>query len=221
MDKGASQTKNNKIDFGASQDYIKEKGIKNAPKSAKINNVKKIIEQSEKCICKIKCNDKESGTGFFSLIPFPDKTNQLRTLMTNNHVLKKSDIEIGKNIKFSINNGQKTFNILIDDSRKVYTSKKYDITIIELKNEDGIKDDFCLEIDDLIFKENIKEELKEKSIYLLHYPNGAEAEYSQGTIKSIGLDNYTIEHLCDSSPGSSGSPILTLDNNKLIGIHKG
>ena len=36
--------------------------------------------------------DGGSGTGFFSLIPFPDKTMQLRTLMTNSHILKKRDI---------------------------------------------------------------------------------------------------------------------------------
>ena len=73
--------------------------------------------------------------------------------MTNHHILRESDIEIGKNINFSINNEEKAFKLVIDSKRKVYTNEVYDITIIEIKKEDGIKDDSFLEIDDLIFKD--------------------------------------------------------------------
>ena len=30
-----------------------------------------------------------------------------------------------------------------------------------------------------------------------------------------------INHCCFTNPGSSGSPILKISNNKIIGIHKG
>ena len=33
-------------------------------------------------------------------------------------------------------------------------------------------------------------------------------------------DNYTFEHLCSTKKGASGSPILNIKNNKIIGIHK-
>ena len=191
-----------------------------APNSADVNLLKIAIRQSENCSCKIKLKDGGSGTGFFSLIPFPDKTMKLRTLMTNHHVLGKSDIEIGKQIQFSINNEKKQFNIVIDEKRKVYTNKAFDITIIEIKKEDGIKDDSYLDIDDQIFEEEIQNFIN-KSIYLLHYPKGGDANISQGVIKTISIDGYNIHHLCSTDVGSSGTPILYLHNNKLIGIHKG
>ena len=201
--------------------YKIEKKIGGAPSSIKIDSLKIIIKQSEKSICKIKCKDGGCGTGFFSLIPFPDQTMRLRTLMTNYHILNKSDVEMGKKIEFSVNNDNKKFNIIIDSKRKVYSNKTYDITIIELKKEDGIKDDSYLEIDEQIFEKKGIQEFIHKSVYLLHYPNGEKAENSQGEIKSMALDGYNIQHLCSSSNGSSGSPILFFENHKVMGIHKG
>ena len=57
------------------------------------------------------------------------------------------------------------------------------------------------------------------NIYLLHYPKGNKMQYSIGLIKNI--DDYTIRHLCDSSGGSSGAPIINSMNFQVIGIHKG
>ena len=34
------------------------------------------------------------------------------------------------------------------------------------------------------------------------------------------INNYDIKHSCSTNNGSSGSPILNLKNNKVIGIHK-
>ena len=45
--------------------------------------------------------------------------------------------------------------------------------------------------------------------------------FSMKRIKSIYEDNYTIEHLCDSSEGSSGGPLINSMNYKVIGVHKG
>ena len=44
---------------------------------------------------------------------------------------------------------------------------------------------------------------------------------SSGVIKNINEDNYTIQHLCDSSRGSSGGPLINSQNYQVIGIHKG
>ena len=35
------------------------------------------------------------------------------------------------------------------------------------------------------------------------------------------INNYNVIHICSTDNGSSGSPILNLKNNKVIGIHKG
>jgi V8-like Glu-specific endopeptidase len=58
-----------------------------------------------------------------------------------------------------------------------------------------------------------------KSIYILHYPNCGKSSVSYGIIKK--LQNSDISHLCSTEKGSSGSPILNLTNNKVIGIHRG
>ena len=51
------------------------------------------------------------------------------------------------------------------------------------------------------------------------YISGIEACVSYGILNKI--KNYEIIHKCSTDIGSSGSPILNLKNNKVIGIHKG
>ena len=58
----------------------------------------------------------------------------------------------------------------------------------------------------------------EKSIYIIQYPLGEKVGVSYGIINNI--DKYNIEHYCSTNEGSSGSPILDISNNKIIGIHK-
>ena len=53
--------------------------------------------------------------------------------MTNNHVLDENNIKIGDKIIYSLNNNKINKQIIIDESRITFTSKKYDITIIEIK----------------------------------------------------------------------------------------
>ena len=36
----------------------------------------------------------------------------------------------------------------------------------------------------------------------------------------INIEGNDIKHTCSTENGSSGSPILNLENNKVIGIHK-
>ena len=203
------------------QNYIKEKDLHNASEPVSIDILKTIIEQTEKSICKIKCSEEGSGTGFFCVIPFPDKFNLLPVLITNNHVLQKKDISKGKIIKFSLNNEKQFFEISIDSSRKAYTNEKYDITIIEIKKTDNLNVNDFLEIDENIYKDNLNDTYKQKSVYLIYYPYGKKASYSNGVIKSINEDNYNIEHLCPTKPGASGCPIINLYNNRVMGIHKG
>ena len=57
---------------------------------------------------------------------------------------------------------------------------------------------------------------------MIHYSKGLKMEISVGEIKNINEDeeSQTIQHLCDSSRGSSGGPILNKTNFQVIGIHK-
>ena len=126
-------------------------------------------------VCKIN-GPKQNGTGFFCMIQNLKEWNSptLFCLMTNNHVLGNEDIKPNKIIDISLDNGEKELKIVIDDSRRTFTNELYDLTIIEMKPNDGVECDSFLEIDKDLYKENFKKIFKLKSIYLLHYPKGSE-----------------------------------------------
>ena len=74
--------------------YIKEKDIKNNVISVPTSALKVIADLAEKCICKINYDTPGSGTGFFCAIPFPDKYKRLPVMITNYHVLEKSNVRL-------------------------------------------------------------------------------------------------------------------------------
>ena len=191
---------------------IKEKLLKGYPEPVTLELTNTIVEQMKKNICKIILNDGSKGTGFFCKIPFPDINNKLSVLITNNHVIN----DFNKNIKIHYNN--EYIDIILDGIIK-YTNIEYDITIIEIKdNNDKIKD--YLEIDQEIMKEGANTSFLGESIYVLQYPE-KEKLVSYGILKEIMEDkNYNFNHICSTFNGSSGSPIINLKSNKVIGVHK-
>ena len=203
------------------KNYTPEKDLGNVPDDVPFDILKIIIKQIETSICKIRCQDGGNGTGFFCIIPFPDKFHQIPVLMTNYHVISKDDLVKNNKIKFTINNDKLSFEITIDDFRKIYTNKAYDVTIIEIKENDNLDMNSFLEIDDQIFNDNPNDIYRGKTIYLIGYPKGGKPKYANGLIKDINENTYDIRHFCRSEPGSSGCPILNLNNNRVIGIHKG
>ena len=90
---------------------------------------------------------------------------------------------------------------------------------IEILPEDKI--DNFLEIDYDLFKYDKEIEYKyyRKSIYVLHYPRDERASMNSGILKRF--EDYKIIHLCNTENGSSGGPIILLDNLKVIGFHTG
>ena len=203
---------------------IKETLIENQPVPVDLEGTRLILSQMENCICKIVNDDGRKGTGFFCNIPFPDKNNLLNVLITNNHVLNANDIKNGKIIKLIIYSKEKNKEdekeIKIDNSRKkltIYNEEEgIDITIIEIKpNKDKINNiDKFLEIDDTI----LERQCIRKSIYILHYPKD-NILVSYGLMKN--LEGKKINHYCNTEKGSSGSPILSLNKFKVIGVHYG
>ena len=188
-----------------------------------------IMEQNNYSVCKIekkyKSKEKACGTGFLCIIPFPDRLTQMTVLITCNHVLSNEDVKVGKTIILKF--GDKYAKTLyIDEARKVYTSlkSKYDITMIEIRRNDGFNLNKILEIDndvnDLYSVENLNDKYKNESIYIIQYPNGANS-FSMGVIKGIDSNNDFMEHSCPTDNGSSGSPIINSNTFKVIGIHSG
>ena len=151
----------------------------------------------------------------------PGNNNPTYFLVTNNHVLDISDTKNNKIIDITLNDDSLSRKISIKNSRKSMTCSKLDITLIEIhQNSDKIND--YLELDEEINKDiNILEKTyRDKSIYVLHYPKATKSNVSYGLLNQIQESNKII-HSCSTEEGSSGSPILSLDNNKIIGIHRG
>ena len=203
-------------------DYIKEKELANQPKAIPLEDMITLVDLTKTHVCKITCKDGTHGTGFFCYIPI-GWGNFLPALLTNNHVLNKNDIQAGETIEFSLNNDYKEFKLLLDNTRKIYTNEYYDVTIIEIKEDDNIDGKSFFDLDKQIFQEDSINTFRNRQIYLLHYPKGIKMEISPGLIKNINEEEErkTIHHLCDTSGGSSGSPIINTGNFKVIGIHKG
>ena len=180
----------------------------------------------DKSMCKISVErdngEKGKGSGFFCEIDnFPIKY----AFFTNNHILNKSNIEIGKKINFECLEKSKfssSYNIIkkeieITEKRHVFTNKELDYTCIELFKSDGIIDYF--KIDPNLYKNN-KNNLKNNDIFILQYPNGSDLSFSYGKVKS--LKNNKIRHNASTDEGSSGSPIIRRSkNNYIIGLHFG
>ena len=171
------------------------------------------------CICKIYKGEGESGTGFFCYIPYENR--ELKVLITNYHVIDEKYIKEKNIIKLGINNDKIIINIPIEKDRKIYLSpaNKNDLAIIEIKEKDNLHEINFLKLDDKLLSENPETFYESKnSVYIIQYPN--EACVSYGILKRINKDNNEIDHLCCTNEGSSGSPILSLESMKVIGVHR-
>jgi hypothetical protein len=114
-------------------------------KSIKKNKLKIISNQKESTICKIIKNDRGIGTGFLC---YMDEFKTIKCLITAFHVLGEEDLKIGNEIKITFNDDNENIKILkIQNSRRsIYSSKKHEITIIEIINSDNLKN-YNIEID--------------------------------------------------------------------------
>ena len=129
-----------------------------------------------------------------------------------------NNLKIGNQLKLIFDNKIERI-LILDDSRRIYSNEEYDITIIELKENEFDLNDY-LKIDDDIFNVNeLNETYKNKPIYIIHYLKGKEVNFSIDNI--INIDKYNLFHCCTTGDGSSGSPILNLNTFQVIGIHVG
>jgi hypothetical protein len=197
-----------------------EKLISTSAEPVTFEGTKRILDQMNKCVCKI--YNKGEGTGFFTKIPFNSKL--LPVLITNNHVLGQNEIKKDSIITFTMNFDKDTKTIKIDNDRKTYTNKRLDITIIEIKdNLDSLNNEY-IDLDDNIiqyFKKNEDENLSylnhiysNKSIYLLHYPKRSNIAVSYA--QPPEFEDSDIHHKCNTDHGSSGSPILLINNQNFF-----
>ena len=210
------KTKNkNKINIITSPNSVNlsnttpEKHIIDFPDPVSLSGTKTILRQMKKCICTMKIENKV-GTGFFCKIPV-EKNKTMKCLMTCNHVLEEKNYDEINEINLFLNDEEEVKVIDLTVERKTYFNKVNDITLIQLIDDDNINN--FLELDN-----KLKKAYKDSSIYVIQYPNGKKATVSYGLLREI--NDYDMKHQCSTESGSSGSPILNLETNKVIGIHK-
>ena len=142
-------------------------------------------------------------------------------MITNYHVIKE-----GNEIEIKTFKNKFTHKIHLDNKFK-YANPKHDIFIIEMKETEINKEESeieYMELDKNLIKGNNLNYIG-SSIYILHYPDilgGNKVAVSYGILKKkFTNEENDFMHYCSTEYGSSGSPILNLSNNKIIGIHKG
>ena len=191
------------------------------PKEVTYEGIEMILQQMKNAICKIRISERQE-TGFFCKIPFPDLNNMLRVLITTNHVINEN-LLFQENERISIEikaeNDNKYLNL---NNRIKYTNQEFDITIIEIKDEDKINSFLELDealIKDIIMNSNKNNKFIEETIYIMQYLEGR-LSVSFGILDKIYVDKKCIfTHKCCTKGGSAGSPILNINNNKVIGLH--
>ena len=179
-----------------------------------IEKTERILNQMKWSMVKIS-NKNGQGTGFFCHISINNKDTPI--LITNNRIIDEATIKNNKEIKVTINDKEEK-NININKNRMIIISKKYNVTIIEIKpDEDNIC--YFLDLDSNYL--NKKSNFFNEAIYIIHYPTFQKEQkacVSYGMLKNKA-DSNDIVYSCNTNSGSSGSPIIRLSNNKVIGIH--
>ena len=223
--------KGNKLSINRNEQYIhnNEKNIednKNSKNDKYENEIYtghkyiplKISEKVKKSICKITIKNEgniSNGTGFFMKI-----SESLKFLFTNHHVINQH--LINDNIEIEIWNNEKMNLNLNEYKNKYYENKHKDFTIIEIKKEDKIYKDIIFLDYDLNYLEKGFSIYKNVDVFALGHPLGGDVSCASGRI--LNIDNYKFTHDLSTDTGSSGSPIILLNNNinsiQVIGIHK-
>jgi len=184
----------------------------NFVKPVTAESTQKILKQMKNCICKVK-NNQIIGTGFFCRIPYKNNT-KINVLITSYQIIDDFYLNQNNQINLLLNDYNELKIINLDPSRKIFSTKDFNTTIIELKQNDNITN--YLELDDNLFSNNSKSLYENGSIYMLQYLNGGNASVSYGILNE--LNGFNIKHTCSAESCSSGAPILNISNNKTIGI---
>ena len=143
-----------------------KKKIEGSIDPVNIEGTKKILDQLMNCICKIQMKG-TYATGFF--YKFSYKKQAIKVFMTNYNALNEKNMKENKKLNLSLSDEKEIKTIDLSIERKTYFNKDYDIELIELKDEDKIKN--YLELDDYLFQDNSEKIYKNQSIYILHYQN--------------------------------------------------
>ena len=171
----------------------------------------KIKKNIENKICTFILENGRKGIGYFCTIHF-SLYKLMNVLITDNHLIDESFLKNENNIIKLFMNHNQIYREIYLNNRIKYTNKEYNITIIQIFQEDDKINDF-LELDYRLLNINGKE------IYILNNTNNKKYVIFGG--KVLKNNFYDFNYICQANIISPGTPILNILNNKIIGIHKG
>jgi len=200
--------------MGASKPKAKKKDeIIIGPKPVPMDAANKAIKSICKITTKMPNDQIGNGTGFFMKV-----SDSMKCLITNYHVVDPKlinniiEIEVWNHTNFKLD---------LNNYKITYFEKPKDIAVIQMKNSDEITQN----IQFLSYDKNYTEGYhiyQNVDVFSIQHPCGKSAACASGTISSI--DNFEFEHNVTTDKGSSGCPIILLNNNisliQVIGIHK-
>ena len=177
--------------------------MENYPKPISKRCIQQILYQMNNSIFKIS----EKEIGFFCSIKYENKN--IPVMVINNYLL---DEKYNESIDISINNTKKALKL----GKTRYTNKEYNISIIEIKEDENYNINY-LEIDDNLYEKYLEICYHNETIYIVHKKNEDDNSVSFGLINNI--DESYLKYSCNLNSNQNGCPILNSSNNKLIGIH--
>ena len=191
---------------------------------AKLNNPINPIDKTMKVAkgtVKIELsNDKGLASGFFLQLKRNNKN--FYCLMTNAHVVKEDMIKNKEKIKIKYDIEEKELNLELNEEERIIINCEegfaYDISIIEIIPKDEIKDKtYFLEPNTDDYNNFI-----EKEIQIIQFPEGKRLSLSEAKITGKHkTSDYMFYHEASTKKGSSGSPIVLKNDDRVLGIHKG
>ena len=184
------------------------------------------------CLLKVGANeDKEKGTGFFIKI---NMGKEYIFLITASHVIDDDYINDAQKFEIFFNfekgsssknketiNEKATVKVKRKE-RKIICLKKQDITAIEIIDTDEFKNKIKCLFCDLNYIDGNNTQYINQDIFILQHPRGEVAHVAAGKIIELDKkDDYKFMHTASTDGGSSGSPIILYNNERVVGVHKG
>ena len=178
-----------------------------------------------KSICRIGIKDRNLGTGFFIKI---NLGKDYYFMITNEHVIPLGFVEAKKIIIITLNKEkneeeeeEEKYEIKLDKTqRRIICLNDQDITAVEILEKDELKNKVKFLTCDLNYIDGYEQYLKQE-VFILEHPHGETLHGDVGLIVNFSKmnPNYKFNHTLSTSSGSSGSPIILVYNERVVGVH--
>ena len=182
-----------------------------------------------KSICRIGIKDRNLGTGFFIKI---NLGKDYYFMITNEHVIPLGFVEAKKIIIITLNKEknekeeeEEKYEIKLDKTQRriiCLNANDQDITAVEILEKDELKNKVKFLTCDLNYIDGYEQYLKQE-VFILEHPHGETLHGDVGLIVNFSKmnQNYKFNHTLSTSSGSSGSPIILVYNERVVGVHFG